>query len=372
MRILCLGIGSETSSSYTHHALDDECPTIFDYDLVIMDQYYLNRSFFKTFAERRDEFEKFFQSNGVCYVILNKYLKEGPSSNFDWFPLSSQIRVENKPGKTVTCKNNDARFIFDKIEFKWQCFFSEYPDYAIVLAVNRVNDPISIKVPYENGYCIFLPLTDQTSKLVDLLIKEGLNIIPEKEGEIGKTELPSWANALMTKTELKLLETRNEIVEKLGKYNKFKPLYWETGDRLQELVIEAFEEMGIEVTKLPKESHGDFEFSVEEDLTGVCEVKGLSGNADRRNLRQVLDYFIEQRDIEKRNVKGVLIVNHYRNEKPTERGNPVTEDALDLIKTYKFHVLTTIQLYDCLTKFWGNKLTKDDFLKGFKKHHSGS
>jgi|GEM_PF-4544670 len=230
-------------------------------------------------------------------------------------------------------------------------------------------------IPFENGYCIFLPFVneDKRTQLLSLLIEKGLRLIEEKETGVEEEEeqipsanLPSWATAYMSKTEVHLLKTRNEINEKLGKYNKFKALFWETGSNLEGLVIEAFEELGIEVTRLPKESHGDFEFSINEHLTGVCEVKGLMGNADRRNLRQLLDYFVEQRDIEKRNVKGILVVNHYRNEKPSERGKPVTDDAADLVETYDFHVLTALQLYEYLTMFWENKLTTNDFRKKFQ------
>ena len=367
MRILCLGIGSTYNKKYTYRTLETTVyPTIFDYDLVIMNLNTLTIPYHSDITKRKLEFKKFFESKGICFVVMNEYDKTGDFSNYDWCPFASQIKIANKPGETVICQNDSARFIFDSIQFRWNCFFSEYPENTTILATNRANDPISIMVPYENGYCIFLPFTDKTTELLDLLIEKGLNIIPERE-EIVTAELPPWVTTLMTETELNLLKTRNKIVEKLGKYNKFKPLFWETGDNLQQLVIEAFEELEIEVTKLPKESHGDFEFPIKGDLTGVCEVKGLLGNADRRNLRQLLNYFIEQKDIEKRNVSGIFIVNHFRSEKPTARREPVTEDALDLMRTYNFHLMTTIELYNCLTKFWENKLTKDDFLRKFQE-----
>ena len=368
MRILCLGIGTSYQNEYAYQSISSTAfPTIFDYDLVIMDLRKLERTYYKYIGKTTSEFRKFFESKGTCFVIMDEYNTVNASSNFDWCPFAREINIENRYGETVMCENKSARFIFDSIEFVWNCFFSQYPENSIVLATNRANDPISIMVPYENGYCIFLPSTDKTPELVNLLIEKGLNILPEEEEKIVPSKLPPWAIEFMTKTELGLLETRNKIIEKLGKYNKFKPLLWETGINLEELVIDAFEEFGIEVTRLPKESHGDFEFPIEEDLTGVCEVKGLLGNADRRNLRQLLNYFIEQRDIEKRKVKGVLIVNHFRNEKPSERGEPVTQDALELIETYDFHVLTTVQLYECLNKAWENKLTKKDFLKRFEE-----
>jgi len=344
-------------------------PTIFDYELVIIDLREMSVGWYAAHAQKKPEFEKFFKSGGMCYVIIDGYYKRDFASNFGWCPFADELEIENKSGETVTCESMDAKFIFDSIKFSWSCFFSKCPKNAIVLASNRAGDPISIMVPYESGNCIFLPLTDETDKLLDLLIKEGLNIIPKREEEKEEfvpTEIPSWVPAFLTETELKLLKTRNEIDEKLGKYNRFRPLFWETGDNLQKLVIDAFKELGIKVTKLPKESHGDFEFPINGDLIGACEVKGLSGNANRQDLRQLLDYFIEQRDIEKRKIQGIFIVNHFRKQNPTERGNPATEDALDLIQKYDFRLMTTIELYDCLMKFWENKLTTDVFLKRFQ------
>lgn len=377
LRILCLGIGSEYAENYTYYTLGTTYPTIFDYEIVMIDLNSLDSSYYRYIATKKAEFKKFFKSKGICYVLMSQLGKYGEFSNYDWCPFADEIEIVNKSGETLTCQSKNAKFLFDSAQFKWKCFFSKYPEDTTVLAVNRANDPISIMVPCENGYCIFLPFTDESARpqLLDLLIKRGLSLIPEEEEthalekkeQIPSVSLPPWATDYMSKTEADLLRARNEIDEKLGKYNKFKPLFWETGDILEELVIQAFEELGINVTRLEKASHGDFEFAISKSLTGVCEIKGLLGSADRRNLRQLLDYFIEQRDIEKRNVKGILIVNHHRTERPTERGKPATNDALDLIRTYNFHILTTIQLYEYLTQFWQKKLVKDDFLKTFQE-----
>jgi hypothetical protein len=370
MRILCLGIGSEKSTKYDHSNLElperQQYPTISDYDLVIMDLANLYSWSHSRFAETRKEFQKFFENKGVCFVISTKYDKEkgSGSSNFDWCPFAGKITIESTSGETVICKYGRAKFIFDSINFWWDCFFSAIRLEHTILAANRTNDPISVMIPYENGFCIFLPCADEenTNKLLGLLIEKGLNLIPEIE-KITSSNIPSWASSTMSKAELELLKSIEQINEKLGKYNRFKPLFWETGENLKDLVIDAFEEFGIRVTKLSKESHADFEISISQDLIAVCEVKGLLGNANREDLRQLLDYFIEQRDIEKRNVKGVFIVNHYRNQELKGRGAPATKDAMELIQKYSFSLLTTIQLYEYLTKFWRNELKKGDILR---------
>jgi hypothetical protein len=366
MRTLCLGIGSEKSAKYHYSSLNrQEYPTISDYDLVIVNLNDLAPPFNSFFARTREEFKKFFENRGVCFVILTarNLSEDSRVSNFEWCPFSEKMRIQNKQGETVICKLKKAQFFFDQIEFYWNCFFSAISPDVTVVATNRTHDPISVIVPYESGSCVFLPSTDKDNELLNLLIEKGLNIIPEIERGSASSGVPSWASSLMSETELDLLESMNQIGGRLGKYNRFKALLWESGEALQNLVVNAFEEVGIEVTKLPKESHADFEIHLDRNLTGVCEVKGLLGDANIQDLRQLLDYFIDQRDIEKRNVKGIFIVNHHRNEEPSKRGNPVTRDASDLMKKYGFALLTATQLYGYLTKYWQGQFTKEDILR---------
>ena len=365
MRTLCLGIGSEKSAKYYHGSLNQlRYPTIFDYDLVILNLQEMFPSSYSSFAKTREEFQKFFENRGVCFVILTaRELSEDSSSNFDWCPFPDKMKIQNKQGDTVICRFNKARFIFDQIAFYWNCFFSYISPDVTVVATNRTHDPISVIIPYESGYCVFLPSTDKANELLNLLIEKGLNMIPEMERGSASSGIPSWASSLMSRTELDLHESMNQIEGKLGKYNRFKALFWESGEAPQNLVISAFDEVGIQVTKLPKESHADFEIQLDRNLTGVCEVKGLLGDANIQDLRQLLDYFIDQRDIEKRNVKGIFIVNHHRNEEPRKRGNSVTRDASDLMKKYGFALLTATQLYEYLTKYWQGQFTKEDILR---------
>jgi len=367
MRILCLGIGSEKSGKYSYRNFAQSgFPTISDYDLVIMNLGNVLSAYYSNLANAKEEFAKFFNNRGVCFVIFDthEYYEKSTFSNLDWCPFSEKIRIENRRGETLTCKYKKAQFIFDQIKFLWRSFFSEIPKDSTVLATNRTNDPISVIIPYGSGFCVFLPWTYDLDELLDLLIEKGLNIIPQVEEEAGSSSVPSWTSSIMSKAEVDLLESMSQIEGKLGKYNRYRALLWETGENLQNLVVSAFKELGIDVAKLPKESHADLEITLDKNLTGVCEVKGLMGEANIQDLRQLLDYFVEQRDIERRNVKGIFIVNHYRNEEPSKREKPVTREASDLMKKYGFTLLTATQLYEYLTKCWQGQLTKEEILRG--------
>ena len=365
LRILCLGIGNEKDKRYKYIQNNVDPPTIFDYDYLILNlPAYMELShMYRTLAQKRPEFDKFFENNGVCVVISEKRDIFYESSNYDWCPFVDKFKIENKYGETITFLDKRSRFIFENVTFTWNHYFTNITIDHTVLATNRANDPISILVPYRSGYCIFLPNPDKNfvnlEKLHELLLSRGLQLIPERVDAGNIVTLPSWAKLIASQRELSLLEKYNKLSEQIGKYSKFKQLYWESGDSLENLVIEALKELGLEVTKLPKGSHADFEVKLNGDLIAVSETKGLAGSATLQDLRQLLDYYTEQRDIEKRSVKGIFIVNHYRNEEPSKRGDPLTKDANDLMSKHGFQLLTTAKLYELLEKHWNNEITKE-------------
>ena len=87
------------------------------------------------------------------------------------------------------------------------------------------------------------------------------------------------------------------------------------------------------------------------------------GSATIQDLRQLPDYYVEQKDKEKRSVKGIFIINHYRNQAPPNRKNPATQDAMDLIEKYGFNILTTTELYNLLVQHWEKTITKEEILR---------
>ncbi len=361
MRVLCIGGDFKENENYTVTDSFRYIPTIYDFDMVILDIPSAGEViFFEELSAKKNEFIEFFKSGGTCFALSAPRLIYERKTNYDWCPF--YVFAENKSGETVICQSDRAKWLLDSIYFSWNTHFSNYPeDVSTILAVNRAGHPISLHVPYGGGHCILLPYTSEKDKLVKLLVQKGLNLIPKKEE--GHVEIPDWLKEFSTKEEMDLLKRYQEIEGKLGKYNKFKRLLWETGKRLERVVIDSFREIGIEVRELPEGSHADFEFPLTEEVTGVCEVKGILGSADRDDLRQLLDYYVEQRDIEQRNIKGIFVVNHFRNLNPKERGDVSTEGALDIAKKHNFCIISTLRLYRILDDLWKGKIKKETFLE---------
>ncbi|MCW4025571.1 MAG: hypothetical protein NWF01_11145 [Candidatus Bathyarchaeota archaeon] len=373
MRTLCIGIGKE-NCGYTYCSVGTHLPTLFDYEFIILDLRPCSRqNYFTYLTNKKLEFQKFFENKGVCIVITERIEHCFNISNYDWCPFADQFTVENTKGQTLICIDRRAKFLFDSVPFFWNHFFDIKE--GKIIATNRANDVISFSIQYKSGACVFLPtpcpdsiLNDINNlTLLDLLLKRGMELIPESERKINEAPLaiPTWASSIASQSELLLLDKYNKISEKLGKYSKFKQLYWENGEPLEKLVVDTLKEIGFSVKKLEKGSHVDLEVSLPDDVVAVCEVKGLSGSANLQDLRQLLDYYIEQRDIEQRNVRGFFFVNHFRNEEPSKRGSPATKEAMDLIKKHGFKLITTIELYKILEKHMSEVLSKAELTNLF-------
>ncbi len=366
MRILCIGNDFKESADYVIAKFTDVSkdifPAIFDFDVVILDLP-TNILAYQIIHNRRDEFAELLRSRGICFVISNigsRHIVNKPDvGNYSWCPFD--IYAKNKSGTTVFCESEKAKWLFDAINFNWQCYFKNYPEDTSILATNRAGHPISIIVPYENGHCVFLPYTNQIDELTSLLIQSGLNIISEAfETEEAPAEVPTWIGEFVTEEEEKLLKKQNELEKKIRKRTKFKRLLYEKGIALQELVEDIFKELGFDVKKLPKGAYADLEIPLN-GTTGAIEVTGLEGSINVRKARQLLHYCVDQ-EIE-RDVKGILVVNHYQNISPKERGDVATEDAIALANKFNFCILPTTELYNLLEGFWDNKVTKEDVLK---------
>lgn len=218
-------------------------------------------------------------------------------------------------------------------------------------------------VPYKNGKCFFLP---NPREEIDLIINVIDNLDKLYSSKDDVMESPDWISDFLTKKEKELFQEKETIEKQLGKYSIYKQLLWATGKNLKNTVYNALVELDIDVIKLPIDSSCDLEINLDDDLTGVCEVKGLSKQVSKDDMRQLLEYYIEQRDFQERNVRGIFIVNHYRDNKPEERDEPLNQGAKELSDRHQFKVLTTVELYELLLKKWQGQFSKEDLLESLR------
>lgn len=364
MRVLSLGI-SPNNRDARFHEPNERAPTIYDYDMVIVDSASIDVG---TFWKKSQQFIKFFKNGGICFVFLSPEKIVNVSNKnrmtLDFLPISDNIQLTDESGDWIDCKLKEAEWLFDTYNFTWSCYVDGIPEEHKIIATNKVKDPVSFLSPIYEGYCIFLPRPNysEKSELVDALIEEGLDIIPDMEDSI---TIPDWIDQYATENERELLIQKENIEKKLGRAGKIKPLLYETGKKLEKIVMDTFIEIGIEIEVLPEGSHADFEFPLSNNQTAVCEIKGLLSHANIQHLRQLLQYYIDQRDIEKRDVKGIFIVNAFRGTAPSERDAPLTKDAIELVEKHDFKVVTTVEIYNYLTQDFDELVSKEEFISNF-------
>lgn len=360
-----LGIYCQTNVIYNFETSDFESnmKTIFEYDVVIINFKNMNiHTFWELFVSQKErEFSIFFKNGGICFVILST--PEFPPLLFEklfgWCPFRESFNIKSYKGLEIYNINKDFQFLFENVQYNLSFYFSDYPEDSIVLATNKPRNPISIIIPYYKGRCVILPSAKEPDVLYSVISLNIEKFYPKIEPALK----PDWVNDYLTEQEKELFKKKEEIETELGRFSLYKQLLWETGERLESLVKNCFIELGMKVKDLSKDSACDFEIDLGNNITAVCEVKGLKNNVNREDMRQLLEYFIEKRDFEDRNVKGIFIVNHYRNISPSERGEPVTESAKRLASNYDFKVLTTIELYQYLKSFWQGTFSLDMLLK---------
>jgi len=179
MKVLCIG-GFKKITNCTVTNLSKRVPKIYDFDMVILDipsgeSFHL----FEKLSAKRDEFIEFFRSGGACFALSIPRLAYGPKTNYDWCPF--YVYGVARSDETVICRSDRAKWLFDSISFRCRAYFSYYPkNISTILAVSRAGNPVSLHVPHGRGHCIFLPYTDEKDKLVKLLVRKGLNLVPRK------------------------------------------------------------------------------------------------------------------------------------------------------------------------------------------------
>ncbi|TET46098.1 hypothetical protein E3J62_05285 [candidate division TA06 bacterium] len=152
-----------------------------------------------------------------------------------------------------------------------------------------------------------------------------------------------------------------ESHDKLIGLTRPKDLLYLSGRELTRRVSEVFNRMGIHAEE--KEDGGREDIEIEhEKLNGLVEVKGLKGYANIDDVRQLLDWWLNRIEVNP-NVKGVLIVNHYRDMEPSKRKDPYTKSAMELGRNNKFCLMTTVDLLEMYKRYLQSEETSETIVE---------
>lgn len=198
-----------------------------------------------------------------------------------------------------------------------------------------------------------------------------------------KENIPTWIDDIKILDDGKLIEEKDknnkeiesleqkniEIDSKLDKNNRIKSILYTTGDELVEVILDMLGDIvGINLKEFEDVKEEDFRFTKDE-VTFIGEIKGVSQNIKRDNVSQadlhVQEYLDSLEDADNREAKGILIINHQRTKKISEREEP-NNKVVDLAIRNSCLIIETTTFLKLYEKFINGELSSDDIINILK------
>lgn len=361
------------------YLFEGNIPTIYDYHLVFLGEPNLklggwsSRSIYGTLKSKQQEIMRLIENGGIFVSFLKRYDLQHDVSNYSWQNVINQTDIINKSGNKVIVAESEFQNILNSYELIWDCHLKQnfHISGMRCLAFNSIGDPVAIKILQGKGSLILLPQL-KDAKCITKLLRQLTDVIRQKyiTGNNSDDVEPTWINQITLADEEKLINEKKAIDEKLGLYKRIKRILYQTGNALVDDLTGVFKMFGLNTRNLDYKGEQDIE--IEEGNTKfIVEVKGKDSFANVDDLRQLLDWYVNEESkneskIPEKQIRGVFIINHYRKMHPDMRKEALSEKALKLAIKNEFVVLTTLDIFDLFKKHSKSPITKDDVLKLFE------
>ena len=208
-------------------------------------------------------------------------------------------------------------------------------------------------------------------------------ILPLNISDKKNESIPEWIKEINFYNDSKLIDNKLSNIKKieslksenykidveLSKNNKFKSILYETGDKLVNVVMEILDDMlNNDSSNFIDEKKEDFLIK-KKDITFVGEIKGISSAISNKNVSQ-LDVHVQSyidkiyNDNLTEFVKGLLIINHQRTKKISER-NEIHKNQIDLAKRNGSLIIESNVLLKLYEQFLLGNVDTDKVIKIF-------
>jgi hypothetical protein len=183
----------------------------------------------------------------------------------------------------------------------------------------------------------------------------------------GVEHQPDWVRNYSLPEETRIRERISKLESELNELNdqieepaKYKPLLYEIGNPLEDLVHETLSEVGLEVGgEIPGKRDGVIKLS---DQWISLEIFGSVNGVKARKYRQLTDWVENvQVDHPDKDVEGLLVANTFAEDDPEERPPDLLQgDPKRLMEQRGFHAISTIDIYRMICGYRnGDLMTRD-------------
>lgn len=174
---------------------------------------------------------------------------------------------------------------------------------------------------------------------------------------------PKWISEYEFNEKTGLDNQIEELQRKTYDYEMFERLLYATDIPLEEAV--AFVPKWLDFASV--EHHADTEkpeitFGYN-GIKALVEVEGTTGAADKRKVQQLAGWLTQEIEEQGRKVdelQGFLVVNHYRDKDPSERGDPLTSKAKEFLKLNRSRFFTTPFLFNIVREVMKKGVSRDE------------
>lgn len=350
--------------------------SLLDYDVLFVDLLSLDmRGAMDLLLECAHDLLDFFNGGGIA-VVFSDRPKTHPSffnwygdkkysklQTYDW--LLSLFDVTDKTGKSVRF-SSDHRIgkVLRDDDFSWKCIF-ETDKPHVVLANNPSKKAVGLDIKVSNGRLILIPAYRDNSRR-NKIARTVLDVL--KRDYLGKKRIriskPKWISQYQLPGEAEAARRLEEAKEAMAGFESAKGVLYLYDKELTEAIQILLEDMGYRAKNLEIEGKFDIEIRLGE-ARGVLEAKGLTKHANATHLRQLMDHYVLEREVaneknQEADIKGIFVVNHFREEHPDERGEPFTREAKNIGERFEFCLMTTVQLHRMYCDWKSGKTNLDE------------
>lgn len=378
---------NQEDSKYT---LNKNLPTFYDYHIVFINNpnFFFNQnapdsadhSIISSLVSKKEEIVTLVEGGHVLVTFLAKiYSKEYYYSaysktkfdNYEWLPF--KIELTSKPGSEYKVEETIFNKVLSKDFFEWQAHYNHKftPANITPLAKNIPGFPIAFMQDVNPGKIIYFPKYNHSFQKE--LLRSIIDIIKNKlfkKENLSSSIAPDWIfdSKYYLLNEKDLIEQKNKIDSELEMANTSKKILYETGKELSKSVAFVLDNLNFEKIKYLELDESDINI-LDNNILYTIEVKGKKDYANLNDLRQLLDWYMREKSKdESKNIKGIFVVNHYKDRDIDLRAEAFTESAIKFATNNDFLLMTTPQLFSILKKFKTKEINKGDIIKLFSQN----